>query len=133
MTPDVFMEKSDQALLSAQALLTGGDSDGACSRAYYAMFNAARAALMVCGAPPEAQNAKTHRGLQSAFNQYLIKSGKLPKILGADFHRAEEFRLVGDYGDGHVPAKDTAGVLAGAKKFVDAVAGFILKTGIEAG
>jgi hypothetical protein len=39
---------------SAKILLREDDAEGACSRAYYAMFCAARAALVMTGAPEEA-------------------------------------------------------------------------------
>jgi uncharacterized protein (UPF0332 family) len=41
-----LMAKAMQAAESAQALLDREDADGACNRAYYAMFEAARAALL---------------------------------------------------------------------------------------
>lgn len=37
-----LMQKADRALASARLLLDAGDTDGACNRAYYAMFDAAR-------------------------------------------------------------------------------------------
>jgi uncharacterized protein (UPF0332 family) len=40
------MLKSAKALSSARQLLETGDADGACNRAYYAMFDAAQAALL---------------------------------------------------------------------------------------
>jgi hypothetical protein len=38
--------KAQTAATSARILLNAGDVDGACNRAYYAMFDAARAALL---------------------------------------------------------------------------------------
>ena len=46
LTPQVLMTKADRACTSARALLDLGDVDGACNRAYYAMFDAARAACL---------------------------------------------------------------------------------------
>lgn len=43
------MAKAMQAAASAKVLLDAGDTDGACNRAYYAMFDAARAALLASG------------------------------------------------------------------------------------
>jgi uncharacterized protein (UPF0332 family) len=40
------MAKAHRAIASAHMLLKDNDSDGACNRAYYAMFDAARAALI---------------------------------------------------------------------------------------
>lgn len=46
LTPGVLMAKAARACVSARALLDLNDVDGACNRAYYAMFDAARAALL---------------------------------------------------------------------------------------
>jgi len=40
-----IMDKAGKALASDRILLNAGDSDGATNRAYYAMFDAAIAAL----------------------------------------------------------------------------------------
>ena len=40
------MGKASRAVASAKLLLDAGDVDGACNRAYYAMFDAAHAALL---------------------------------------------------------------------------------------
>lgn len=44
------MAKPSRAIASAQLLLDAGDVDGASNRAYYAMFDAAHAALLWAGA-----------------------------------------------------------------------------------
>ena len=46
LTAEALMAKAETATASANALLALGDVDGACNRAYYAMFDAARAALL---------------------------------------------------------------------------------------
>lgn len=46
MKAEELMAKAIQASASAKILLNNGDTDGACNRAYYAMFDAARAALL---------------------------------------------------------------------------------------
>lgn len=46
-----LMAKAERAAASAKLLLEVGDADGACNRAYYAMYDAARAALLAAGAP----------------------------------------------------------------------------------
>ncbi|WP_338035941.1 HEPN domain-containing protein [Halochromatium roseum] len=97
LTAEVMMRKAAQAVASARLLLESGDVDGACNRAYYAMFDAARAALLAAdtGLPPHI--GKTHQGLINAFSLHLIKPGILPKELGRQLKRAEEARLVADY------------------------------------
>jgi uncharacterized protein (UPF0332 family) len=46
LKPTEFLAKAKTAVRSARVLLAAGDPDGACNRAYYAMFDAARAALL---------------------------------------------------------------------------------------
>ena len=92
-----LMLKAEKALASAQLLLSSGDAEGACNRAYYAMFDAARAALAASGAPTGPEAAKTHKGLIKVFNEHLIKNGPFPKDLGRTLKRAEELRIAADY------------------------------------
>ncbi len=73
-----LMAKALQAAASAKVLLDTGDADGACNRAYYAMFDAARAALLASGY----EVGKTHKGVLNAFSEHLVKSGLLPKEMG---------------------------------------------------
>ncbi|OZB32613.1 MAG: DNA-binding protein, partial [Ferrovum sp. 34-44-207] len=47
MTPETVLDKADRAISSAEVLLLDGDAEGASNRSYYAMFNAARAALIL--------------------------------------------------------------------------------------
>ena len=47
MKPTDLLHKAERAVESARLLLGDGDVDGACNRAYYAMFDAIRAALLV--------------------------------------------------------------------------------------
>jgi len=44
-----FMAKADRALEEARVLLRAGGYEGVCNRAYYAMFDAAHAALLGSG------------------------------------------------------------------------------------
>ena len=69
------MAKAERALASAKLLLDSGDVDGACNRAYYAMFDAARAALLSINAPVPAEVARTLSGLIAAFSLHLVKPG----------------------------------------------------------
>ena len=73
VTPTELMDKADRAIASAKLLLDAGDVDGPCNRAYYAMFDAARAALLLSGAPVDPVVAKSHSGLISAFSLHLVK------------------------------------------------------------
>ncbi|OYY22159.1 MAG: hypothetical protein B7Y68_08890 [Thiotrichales bacterium 35-46-9] len=63
MTIEMLLDKSDRALASAQLLFSAGDYEGACNRAYYAMFDAAKAALIHAQPDDDLSVAKTHNGL----------------------------------------------------------------------
>lgn len=117
-----LMQKADRALASARLLLDAGDTDGACNRAYYAMFDAARAAL---ANEVEPETTKTHGGLIAAFGLQLVKPGRLPKALGRMLNRAEEVRLLADYTGGSVESADARELLSQAEAFVSAVRDYL--------
>lgn len=78
MTVHTLLQKAHQARASAQTLLNAGDVDGACNRAYYAMFDAARALLMALGV----DLGKTHKGVLNAFGEHLKSQGSFPESWG---------------------------------------------------
>ena len=116
--PAVLMQKADRALASARLLLDAGDMDGACNRAYYAMFDAARAVL---ASEAEPETIKTHGGLIAAFGLKLVKPGRLPTELGRALNRAEEVRLLADYTRDSVELADARELLCQAEAFVRAL------------
>ena len=115
------MIKAHQALRSAQGLIALNDADGACNRAYYAMFDAARAALLGKLGRTEADFAKTHRGLINAFSEHLVKDGTLSKDLGRSLKRAEEMRRLADYDGDSIELADAVTMVADAKSFIAAI------------
>lgn len=120
------MAKADTACSSARALLELGDVDGACNRAYYAMFDAARAALLASGAPVGSDIGRTHSGLIAAFGRYLVKNGPISKEVGRLLNRAHEMRLVADYKGNSVGPGDAREMVEQAASFVEAMrAGFM--------
>ena len=58
MKAQELLEKATRAASSAKLLLDTGDTDGACNRAYYAMFDAARAALLASGGASRTRGCK---------------------------------------------------------------------------
>lgn len=115
------MAKATQAVASARVLLELGDEDGACNRAYYAMFDAAQAALLMSGLPVPDALGKTHRGLINTFSAYLVKDGPVSKELGRQLKRAEEMRLVADYNGESVTQTEAVELVAQAEVFVSAM------------
>jgi uncharacterized protein (UPF0332 family) len=117
------MRKAESSLGAARLLFVNGYTDEACSRAYYAMFDAARAALILANAPVEAEIARTHRGLMSAFSQHIVKSGLVPQRIGRFLGQAQHVRLIADYNGDPVEAKAAAQMIAWAEDFIEAVRG----------
>ncbi len=126
-SPASSMAKATQAVASARVLLELGDMDGACNRAYYAMFDAAQAALLASGVPMSDALGKTHRGLINTFSAYLVKDGPVSKTLGRQLKRAEEVRLVADYNVESVTPDDAAEQVHQAELFVQAMQALFFK------
>jgi len=116
-----LMTKANRALASAHKLFQDNDSDGACNRAYYAMFDAARAALIASKAPVPPEIAKTHSGLIAAFSLHLVKPGLFPVELGRAFNRAEDLRLVTDYKGDSISLEDALWAVQHAQTFLEQV------------
>lgn len=116
-----LMTKAIRAVQSARMLLDAGDADGACNRAYYAMFDAARSALLNSGAPVEPEVARTHSGLISAFSLHLVKTRRVPLEFGKALNKVEDLRLIADYKGDPLDQSDAAWAVAQADSFVAAM------------
>lgn len=127
MNAQELMTKAHRALASAEKLLQDNDSDGACNRAYYAMFDAARAALIASKAPVPPEIAKTHSGLIAAFSLHLVKPGRFPVEQGRAFNRAEDLRLVADYKGDSISAEEASWAVQHAQTFVNEVENRFMK------
>lgn len=87
-----YLEKANQRIASAEDLLKKKHYNDAVSRAYYAFFDAASAALL-------SKNlfAKTHHGIEILFAKNFIDTGEIPKSIGRWLGRAREAREEADY------------------------------------
>ncbi|MEO5671978.1 MAG: HEPN domain-containing protein [Ramlibacter sp.] len=121
MNAQEMMVKARRALASAHKLLQDNDSDGACNRAYYAMFDAARAALILSAAPVPPEIAKTHSGLIAAFSLHLVKPGLFPVDLGKAFNKVEDLRLVADYKGDLIDGEEAQWAVQQAQAFVEEI------------
>lgn len=113
-----YMAKAERACESARALFDLHDVDGAANRAYYAMFDAAHAALLMSGASIREEVARTHSGLIGAFGERLVKTGRVSKDMGRTLNRAEEIRLIADYKGDSVEVQDAQEMIERAESFV---------------
>ena len=111
------MAKASRAVASAKLLLDAGDVDGACNRAYYAMFDAAHAALLWPGTDVNPAAIKTHRGLVAAFGEHLVKTARLTADLGKALNQVE----LADYTGEEVDADKARWAVEQAEAFVGTV------------
>ena len=121
ITPEVMMAKAETACSSARVLLERGDADGAANRAYYAMFDATRAALLASGAPVDPNAVRTHRGLIRLFGEFLVKDGPISKDMWRFLNEAFEIRLTADYDGQFVEPVDAQKVVDQAEAFIAAL------------
>ncbi len=70
MISAAYMGKARRAAKSARALAASGDAEGAINRAYYAMFDAARAVLHHID--PASAAAKTHSTVLRRFGHVSL-------------------------------------------------------------
>lgn len=117
---DTLVRKSRRALRSARLDLLDGDTDGAVNRSYYAMVNAAQAALLSSGVP-EDKLPRTHSGLISAFGEHAVKSGKVDPECGRAISKTESLRLRADYMGVELDSATAEKALTGAERFVQSV------------
>ena len=117
-----------RALEAARLLLAASDTEGACNRAYYAMFNAAHAALWAAGVQEIGVVIKTHSGLVSVFGQELVKTGMVNAEYGRALGHVHKTRLLADYTADPPAEADAKETIALAEAFVAAMqAKFVAK------
>ena len=100
------------------------ENEDSVSRAYYAMFFAAMAALATVDSHP-----RTHKGVSAEFNRFFVKTGRLPVQLSKDLEEARSHREESDYAPGSdIPRAEAEEMLEKAKVFVETVRKSIVET-----
>ena len=115
------MGKAERALEEARLLLGGGKTEGACSRAYYAMHDAAHAALFATGFETPDAIIKTHHRLIGEFGKKIALGGQLDTNLGRALNRVQDIRLLADYDATPPSLADAAWCVEQAEALVAAV------------
>lgn len=111
------LERAEDSLQAAKELTRKDYYDFAASRAYYAAFYAATAALL-----NEGLDFSKHSGVIASIHQRFVKTGKLSKEQGKDLNWLFEIRNVGDYGGAaHVSRSEAEQAIQAAERFLQAV------------
>lgn len=87
------MQSADECLADAQLLLDNDRLRAAIGRAYYAMFNAARAALVAAGM----KEPRSHKALLDLFGREFVRTGRVERQLFRDLLDAFDARVKSDY------------------------------------
>jgi len=116
-----YIEKAERALSEARTLLREEATEGACSRAYYAMFDAAHAALFAVGRELPDAHIKTHGTLISEFGKGLVLTGYIDAQFGRALNRAHDIRLLADYNAEPPPLEDALWLVEQAEAMIAAV------------
>lgn len=87
-----YLAKAHDKVTVARELLAKAHWDDVVSRAYYAAFHAAQAALLA-----EGHRADTHKGLVTLFGLLLVKTGKFDKKWGKFLANLKDDREASDY------------------------------------
>lgn len=115
--------RSEEYLESARARLAMLDDAspadhpvGAIGLAYYAMLNAARAALS-----ERDRNARTHRGTWHLLHEEFVATGQLDEALVNEAQRVQSTREAADYDAEQISPEDAEAAVAHARRFVAAI------------
>lgn len=108
------LQSAEERLKAARLLLEKQMYSDAVSRAYYAVFQAARAVLATKGL-----DSRKHSGIIGLFNQQFVKSGVLPKDYGKILKSCRDLREAGDYDDFYLVSREEAlNAMENASRFI---------------
>lgn len=114
-----FWEKADKAAGSARLLFEAADFDGAISRAYYAMFHAARASLAQIDRGHTA--VKRHATVIRHFGKHVVLERGLDAGFGRALSVAFDLRMIADYQPTMLDQASAADVVQEMERFLEAV------------
>jgi uncharacterized protein (UPF0332 family) len=121
---DAYLGRARRDLASAKALAAIGDGGGAANRAYYAVFQAARAVVSAL-ADIDPQTIKTHSGLRRHFELCAVKPGLMDRAVARHFNDVEGTRLVADYTLEPLDPAEIVAAIEEAERFVTACASIV--------
>lgn len=118
------MDEARDRLEVARQVVKSGHPGSVVNAAYYAMLNAARAALSERG-----EHAKTHSGTWTLFSATFVATGEFDRDLSVLARKAKDAREKGDYEAAPPSAQEAAEFVAGAAEFVTAIESLLLDAG----
>jgi uncharacterized protein (UPF0332 family) len=122
MTDRTGLERCSEELAAARLLADKGFAAQAVSRAYFAAFFAAEAALLSLG-----ETRSKHSGVVSAFVHLLVRGGEIDVEIGRVLRSLFERRNEADYSPVDVPAEEADAAIGDAERVVSAVRGWLAR------
>ena len=120
-----LIQRGNDSLKSAEALIDLGLILDGLSRAYYAALHYSRALLLSIDIVP-----KSHKGALTLFSLHFIKTGMIPKEIGVIFSILQKIREDSDYEIGTFYEQDEAKkLLEDTKLFCSTLAVVLSKGG----
>jgi uncharacterized protein (UPF0332 family) len=116
VTDRTGLERCWEELAAARLLAGKGFEAQAVSRAYFAAFYAAEAALLVLG-----ETRSKHSGVVSAFVHLLVRGGQFDEEIGRLLRSLFERRNEADCSPIDVPAEEADAAIRDAERVVSAV------------
>ena len=120
--------KAAESLDAARELEGKAHHGFAASRAYYAMFYAAEAALL-----HKDLQFKKHSAVHAHFNTLFVKAGVFPPRMFKALDAAFQVRTKGDYGVSPVAEEHATRTIRDAEDFVAAVRDYLRREGYDPG
>ena len=124
-TIDGYLASTDEALTAAKLLLDARLWNDASNRAYYAMFNAASAAVVFCGV----EDIRSHRALIGLFGRHVAYERGVEPVYRRDLEAAFKVRLRADYEHGfHVDEPAARTLVQTAERFIARIRAFVAES-----
>ena len=117
-------EQAREMWQEAECLFAAGRFRGCVSRAYFAFYKAAIAALVAQG-ENVADKEPRHVQAVGRFNKLFVRSGIFPRELGRFLNELEDLRVRADYRDQAVLVEEAEEVVVKGRKYLDRVFEFI--------
>jgi uncharacterized protein len=124
VTDRTGLERCWEELAAARLLAAKGFEAQALSRAYFAAFFAAEAALFALG-----ETRSKHSGVVSAFVLLLVRGGQFDEVTGRLLRSLFERRNQADSSPIDVPAEEADAAIRDAERVVSAVEAWLTQRG----
>ena len=114
---EYHIKEAENKLAAAKSLFENGFYKDSVSRAYYSMYHAARALLLIKGISP-----KTHGGVIAKFGLEFVKKDLIEKYYSKALAKGKDVREIADYDViVEITEEEVESVIEDAEKFLERI------------